>query len=526
MGAVFRATHVGTDRPVALKIIAPHLMNDAGSLERFKREARAAGRLQHPNVVNVTDFGIVDVDQQNVAYLAMEYLEGFTLGELLRRQKKLPMTLTVDIIEQVAIAVDEAHRIGIVHRDLKPENIWLRPDKRGGYQVKVLDFGVASFREAAVTEQQPADEQMTAAVTAVATPHLTRAGSVVGTPAYMSPEQCSGAGVSPKSDIYSLGIIAYQMMTGEPPFSGSTLELIAKHMAGAPPAPANVPERVAEVVMRALTKSPEERPVSATAFAGALRARSEGPTMVLRRAIALYAMRSDEFLRLTVRCQVLLLMWTPAAITLIAIFGFRAGPAVVASALLLIPGDAVNDWTYYLAIDQLRQHPFQPISSRELFSRLEEKTGASGNLLRRAFRLMRLSSAVMRASLLENVGRVPAGFLLFAFIDTQDAKKAVAKSRALAKEVSWRTRVAVWVAIILLVTTLFGLTMLNFLEAFGLSESVAGLISRSVLILVALALPFFAVVVSPLMTIAQAIFYFHARQASGEDVSFSMAPRL
>jgi len=528
MGAVFRATHVGTDRPVALKIIAPHLMNDADSLERFKREARAAGRLQHPNIVNVTDFGIAEVGPQRVAYLAMEYLEGFTLGQLLLRQERLPVGLAVDILEQVAIAVDEAHRLGIVHRDLKPENIWLRPNKRGGYEVKVLDFGVARFRESIVSEPEDktAEARLASAVTAVASPELTRVGSVVGTPAYMSPEQCSGAHVSGRSDIYSLGVIAYQMFTGDLPFTGNTLELIAKHIAGTPPMLRNVPQRVAEVVMRALEKTPEERPISATAFAGALRARSEGPTMILRRAIALYALRLDEFFRISVKCQTPFLIWTLVTIPMLAMFGLRALPLVWLSMWLVIPGAAVNDWLLYLFIDHLREHPFEPISPRELLARLEALTGGSGSMMRRAFRVMRLTSTLMRASFKENLGRTPAGFLLYAFIDTGDAKKAIEMSRALGKEVSWRTRATAYAAVVLLTVTLFSLMVLNFLEAFGLSVAVADIVSRSALILIAVTLAFFAVVLSPLAVIAQAIFYYHARQAAGEDVTFSIQPRL
>src|SRR5688572_16310955 len=148
MGAVFLATHLGTERPVAIKIIAPQFMKRPEFVERFRREARAAGRLRHPNVVDVTDFGFANTEKGQVAYLVMEYLDGCTLGEILEEEKNLPVSWTLDILEQVCSAVHEAHSQGIIHRDLKPDNIWLEPNQRGGYTVKVLDFGIAKLESA------------------------------------------------------------------------------------------------------------------------------------------------------------------------------------------------------------------------------------------------------------------------------------------------------------------------------------------------------------------------------------------
>src|SRR5215207_9333195 len=145
MGAVYLATHLGTERYVALKLITPQFMRNEEFVARFKREARAAGRLRHPNVVDVTDFGFDDTGQGRVAYLVMEYLDGCTLGEILEEEQNLPVGWTLDILEQVCSAVQEAHEQGIIHRDLKPDNIWLEPNQRGGYTVKVLDFGIAKL---------------------------------------------------------------------------------------------------------------------------------------------------------------------------------------------------------------------------------------------------------------------------------------------------------------------------------------------------------------------------------------------
>src|SRR6185436_18733492 len=149
MGAGYLATHLGTDRYVALKLIVPQFMRNEEFVERFKREARAAGRLRHPNVVDVTDFGFSGSGTERVAYLVMEYLDGCTLSDVLHEENRLPLYWVVDILEQVCSAVHEAHQQGVVHRDLKPDNIWLEPNGLGGYRVKVLDFGIAKLGEAA-----------------------------------------------------------------------------------------------------------------------------------------------------------------------------------------------------------------------------------------------------------------------------------------------------------------------------------------------------------------------------------------
>src|SRR6266404_3742980 len=148
MGAVYLATHLGTERYDALKLITPRFMRNEEFVERFKREARAAGRLRHPNVVDVTDFGFARAGKENVAYLVMEYLDGCTLSDVLAEETRLPLYWVVDILEQVCAAVHEAHQQGIVHRDLKPDNIWLEPNGLGGYRIKVLDLGIAKLAEA------------------------------------------------------------------------------------------------------------------------------------------------------------------------------------------------------------------------------------------------------------------------------------------------------------------------------------------------------------------------------------------
>jgi len=143
MGNVYLATHLGTTRVVAVKVIAPKWAKEPQFLARFQREAQACGKLRHPNIVNVTDFGIARASGGDMPYLVMEYLDGLTLSEFQKANPKIPLLTVADLLDQIGLALAEAHRYGIVHRDLKPDNIWMEPNGRGGCTVKVLDFGVA-----------------------------------------------------------------------------------------------------------------------------------------------------------------------------------------------------------------------------------------------------------------------------------------------------------------------------------------------------------------------------------------------
>ncbi len=245
MGTVYRATHLLIDRPVAIKVLSQRFVGDETAQQRFRREARAAGRMQHPNAVNVTDFGAT---ADGYLYIVMELLEGHTLREVLLRDAPIDVARAVSIMMQTCAAVAAAHEAGLIHRDLKPANIFIvqRPDTPA--VVKVLDFGVAKF---AVEEQADEDYQT-----------LTQVGALIGTPRYMSPEQCSGKGpVTPASDVYSLGIILYEMLSGAPPFNAETpLAIAFRHVTEPPPRlPASVPQRLRDIVERALTKEPTKR---------------------------------------------------------------------------------------------------------------------------------------------------------------------------------------------------------------------------------------------------------------------------
>ncbi|HEY2510900.1 MAG TPA: serine/threonine-protein kinase [Polyangiaceae bacterium] len=296
MGTVYAATHLGTGREVAVKVLAPHLADSDPAVERFQREARVAGQMRHANVVDVTDFGFAEVRAQRLAYLVMERLHGQTLRDVLRDQGPFSVTETVDVLDQICAAVAEAHRAGVLHRDLKPENIHLAPAPRG-YRVKVLDFGIAKLTQAAprAPGARPAPDG------AGDDDSLTRLGATLGTPRYMSPEQWAGGPIDARADIYSLGIVAYEMLAGATPFTGADRPLSTEHAeAPVPPlAPRvrGIPSGVARVIEASLAKDPSARPASAAAFAAGLHTGAETASGLLRRSIALTSAHYGQFFR-------------------------------------------------------------------------------------------------------------------------------------------------------------------------------------------------------------------------------------
>jgi serine/threonine protein kinase len=245
MGTVYCASRLLLGDRVAVKVLHPHQMADPQAVERFRREARTAARLKHPNVVTVYDFG---VSIEGLNYQVMELVGGESLRSLVDRQGTLAETAAAEIIRQVCAALDEAHKLGIVHRDIKPENILVQtiPD---GLHVKVLDFGIAALRD-------------------IKGDRLTRTGDVVGTPHYMSPEHCLGEELDQRSDIYSLGIVLYEMLTSVVPFdSPTTTAIVVKHVNDPPPSPRALNPRISaaveSVLLRTLEKRRDARPQTA-----------------------------------------------------------------------------------------------------------------------------------------------------------------------------------------------------------------------------------------------------------------------
>jgi serine/threonine protein kinase len=264
MAAVYKALHVRFNEPRAIKVINQELANDATFVRRFEQEGIVTRRLQHPNAVRVED---IDEAEDGRPFIVMEYIEGENLKDLIVREAPMPLARVFAIAKQVAAALDAAHRFGLVHRDIKPANIALlaSSDKTepSGDRVKVLDFGIAKLKEARLEDSK---------VHPLAHMTMTGTGVVIGTPAYMSPEQAKGLKgdqLDGRSDLYSLGVVMYQMFTGDLPLKAdSTLELLMAHIS-VRPRPLHeaypglsIPDPVAAVVMRCLEKNRELRPES------------------------------------------------------------------------------------------------------------------------------------------------------------------------------------------------------------------------------------------------------------------------
>ncbi len=263
MGAVYLAEHVRIGRRDAIKLLNPDLADDEDAWARFTREARNASHINHPNVCTVYDFGETD---EGLPFIAMEYVEGETLSDLMEREGPLPPERVLELAEQILDALSAAHDRGIVHRDLKPENIMLSRDEHGSDEddpgtVKVVDFGIAK----AVQDEEGGQD-------------ITRQGFAVGTPRYVSPEQVSGGDLDQRSDLYALGIVLYEMLTGRLPFTGGGWrEVMTKRLSEEPtPLGAAAPDldvgvELERVIHRALSREPEDRYEDAEAMRRALR---------------------------------------------------------------------------------------------------------------------------------------------------------------------------------------------------------------------------------------------------------------
>src|SRR5438128_4528229 len=252
MGEVYLATDMTAGRKAALKLLPERFTGDAERLKRFQQEAHAVVGLNHPNILTIYEIG----EDHSIHYIASELIEGETLRERLTRGR-MQLSEAVDVAIQVASALAAAHNAGIVHRDIKPENIMLRPD---GY-VKVLDFGIAKLAEQELPATIPRDEALLLVETNL--------GSVLGTVRYMSPEQARGAPVDKGTDIWSLGVVLYEMLTGHAPFTGDTSQDVMFSILKKEPPPltsylAHVPAELQQVISKALRKGRSQRYDNAT----------------------------------------------------------------------------------------------------------------------------------------------------------------------------------------------------------------------------------------------------------------------
>jgi serine/threonine-protein kinase len=258
MGEVWEATDLVIGRPVAIKILKDEYLGDPGFLERFRAEARHAALVNHEGIANVYDYG----EEDGSAFLVMELVPGEPLSSILERQHTMPPDRVLDVVAQTAMALQAAHAAGLVHRDIKPGNLLVTPDGR----VKITDFGIAR-----ITDQVP----------------LTATGQVMGTVQYLSPEQASGQPASPATDIYSLGIVAYEALAGHRPFTGESQVAIAMAQINdvAPDLPHSVPEPIRRLVFACIAKAPSDRPTTTALLARAAQALRRGDVLAAASAV-------------------------------------------------------------------------------------------------------------------------------------------------------------------------------------------------------------------------------------------------
>ncbi|HEV7509763.1 MAG TPA: protein kinase [Thermoanaerobaculia bacterium] len=348
VGLVYRATHLGLKKVFALKLLKPGPALDPFSVSRFQREAEALGRLRHSHIVEVTDFG---VDPGTGApYLVMELLDGVPLSDLCR-EGPLPLARALPILDAIAAAVDAAHEQGILHRDLKPGNVLLCGPEGEDRTAKVLDFGLAEI-SAPPHLLDVVDEEALVMGEEEKAPSLTVTGGLLGTPLYVAPEVIRGEPAGRASDLYSFGVIAYEMLVGRPPFSGSTRQVLAGHLEREPSPPEGaLPAGVWKALREPLAKDPARRPATAAEIVRRLRV----------------AANEEDRAR-----------WRRAELPRRALLSVALAASAAVAALLLPPAGlpAVERWLYDL---RLRASPALAPDPRILLVIFDEASLAGGS---------------------------------------------------------------------------------------------------------------------------------------------------
>lgn len=254
-GAIYLAKHLLMGHQVALKVLRQHLDTNSKTVQRFQREAQATARLEHKNILSVRDFGISD---DGYAFIVIDYINGCSLAELLADEGPMLWSRGVPLFVQICEGLSHAHESGIIHRDLKPSNVMVSYAPMAGETAKIIDFGIAKSIELEQAHK------------------LTQTGEILGTPAYMSPEQCLGVQLDDRSDVYALGCLMYETVSGNPPFLGGTaMECLRMHIMETPPPLSRqlgVPAWLEELIVQCLEKDPQKRPLSAEALRNSLRA--------------------------------------------------------------------------------------------------------------------------------------------------------------------------------------------------------------------------------------------------------------
>jgi serine/threonine protein kinase len=362
MGVVYSAKQEYMDRIVAVKMLQPQLVKDSTTVKRFEQEAKSASRLMHPNIITLHDYGFVG----EIPYLVMDFVQGASLSELLKSGGQLGVLKSINIFVQVCDALEHAHRNGIVHRDLKPGNIMLLQTAQQKDFVKVVDFGVAKILEVEEEGQR-----------------LTSTGEIFGSPVYMSPEQCEGRQLDGRADLYSMGVVMFETLTGKLPLAGkNVIETITKHLNERPPAFNRVrpdlyfPDRLEACVMKALEKDPNLRQQSMLELKNELLAaspRSRASSMSMTSLTSVQAATSQDHRVLAVQDE-------PRSMKVPIIIGVLLAFVVVAATAFTFVSTVLRNGVHPMVKQPIDATADDPIRHSQSTPELDKPTDATADI--------------------------------------------------------------------------------------------------------------------------------------------------